>query len=48
MPPKSLAAIVSKVDALVKDFADLKVHVVGGRPKEIAVAVAGKPLAYHV
>lgn len=31
--PKSLAAIVSKVDALVKDFADLKVHVVGDQDR---------------
>ncbi|OAE23318.1 hypothetical protein AXG93_3390s1030 [Marchantia polymorpha subsp. ruderalis] len=33
MPPKSLAAIVSQLDALVKDFADLKVHVVGGQDR---------------
>lgn len=33
MPEKGSTSIVSKVDALVKDFADLKVHVVGGREK---------------
>ncbi|OAE20291.1 hypothetical protein AXG93_4010s1290 [Marchantia polymorpha subsp. ruderalis] len=32
MPNKSSVAIVSKVDALVKDFADLKVHVVDLSP----------------
>ncbi|OAE18725.1 hypothetical protein AXG93_4846s1160 [Marchantia polymorpha subsp. ruderalis] len=32
-PQKSLNVIVSKVDALVKDFADLKVHVVGGQDR---------------
>ncbi|OAE30298.1 hypothetical protein AXG93_3964s1110 [Marchantia polymorpha subsp. ruderalis] len=32
-PEKGTTSIVSKVDALVKDFADLKVHVVGSRDK---------------
>lgn len=32
-PEKSTTSIVSKVNALVKDFADLKVHVVGSRDK---------------
>lgn len=33
MPEKVSTSIVSTVDALVKDFDDLKVHVVGGREK---------------
>lgn len=32
-PEKGTTSIVSKVDALVKDFADLKVHVVGSQNK---------------
>lgn len=33
MLKKGSTSIVLKVDALVKDFADLKVHVVGSRDK---------------
>ncbi|OAE22085.1 hypothetical protein AXG93_3084s1010 [Marchantia polymorpha subsp. ruderalis] len=33
MPPKSLNAILSKFDALLKDFADLKIHMIGGQDR---------------